>query len=297
MSDLEQEMNEALDALEEEHDIDPIEPKESEDNLEDEPEVKSNPPGYIDNLDDWVAAGKDPDDFKGKNAYSAEYERIKEIKELKAMTSKLVDGVGEWKKDQEVRTRREVEQARADLKTELDSAREDADVDRALAAQTKIDDLNKPPEAALKPNQAITDFYAKNPIIDKSSDQFDQDFYEDCAMMQHTIMNQLTGGNEELAKNLTEAQIKRSMNVAYEQAKALHSDKFVSKRNSRKQVPSQGKRPTPKATAGDYGARLKGLGASSRNARDTTPALDTYNMLLGMDKGAAEKFAKNMLGE
>jgi hypothetical protein len=78
MSD--QDMNEALDALEEEHGVDldqeidnapefvDDQPEEAEELVDDEP-IAANPPGYIDNLDDWIAAGKHPDDFKGKNAY------------------------------------------------------------------------------------------------------------------------------------------------------------------------------------------------------------------------------------
>ena len=41
---------------------------------------KESPPGYIDNIEDWEAAGKDPKLFKSPELYSAEYERIQEIR-------------------------------------------------------------------------------------------------------------------------------------------------------------------------------------------------------------------------
>ena len=86
----EQEMNEALDALEadageafdKEEDLNladenletkDIEPKDEI--IEDKP--KEKPPGYL-TYDEWIAKGKDPADFRGENAYISQYESLKE---------------------------------------------------------------------------------------------------------------------------------------------------------------------------------------------------------------------------
>ena len=66
-----QAIDEALDALEIENEVvveevieevvEETQEVEPEDPIE---EVAANPPGYINNIDDWIAAGKDPKLFK-----------------------------------------------------------------------------------------------------------------------------------------------------------------------------------------------------------------------------------------
>ena len=302
-------MNAALDALEEEHGIDldgeQLAPEVIVDDdpapdPEPEPEQKpkaDNPPGYIDNLEDWVAAGKNPDDFKGKNAYTSEYERIKENREMKESLKLIGDSVTEWKSQQQEDTRRQVEQERANVLAEIEEARDKGDIDGALAAKDKLNNLsqNTAPDVQ-QPNPVITQFYDKNPIVKSGSAEFDQDFYDDMSMAQQAVINQLTGGDPALIGRLTEAQIQRSMNVAYTRTKELHPEKFQSKRNNRQAAPTQQKRVAAKQS--DYATKLKGANFKSKhNSRDNNAANDIYEMLKKMDPKAADTYAKNVLGE
>jgi hypothetical protein len=289
------EIEAALDALEiqnpPEEVIDPVDDAEPE-----APEPKDdNPPGYIDNIEDWIAAGKNPDDFKGKNAYKAEYERIKEIKELRQTMETIVDGVSEWKEQQKKLTAEQIVRAKQEALEELAKAKEDMDVDAALAAHDKIAQLNRTTAPPLNP--VIKDFFAKNPILDEKSSQYDQEFFQDMKMAQHSILNQLTGGDPNLAAQLTNSQIERSLNVAYSRAKELHQDKFVSKRNNRQSAPAPSAVQRENKGPVDYGAKMKNVKLSGKNARDVSAAYDVYEMLKEKDQKAADTFAKNFLGE
>jgi len=298
-------MNDALDALEQEHgielndavveDVENDAVDEQQEEAEPEQQESDNPPGFIDNMDDWIAAGKDPDLFKGKKAYSQEYERIQEIKELKGLVKQVVDTAGDWKQQQQAATERQIEKYKEDAKRELETAKSEHDLDGALEAQERLNALEKT-KPAPQQNPVITEFFAKNPIVDRNSQQYDDEFFQDMAMAQQTVLDQLTGGSEELAGRLTEKQIKRSMDVAYKRAQALHPDKFQSPRNNRKSAPQQAKRSAPKAT--DYKTRLKNTNIKSKhNPRDNNAANDIYEMIKATDPKAAEAFAKNMLGE
>ena len=304
----EADMNAALDALENEHGVDldvSPEPEVIEEaakiveELEPEPEViDEKPPGYM-GYDDWIAAGKNPDDFKGKNAYSAEYGRIQEVKELKGLVEKVVDTTGQWKKQQQADTQRQIEQAVSNAKAELEQAKDDHDIDAALAAQDKLKSLEAPqqPQAtAQQTNPAITDFFAKNPILDESSAQYDAEVFQDAKMVQHKFINDLTGGDPELIAQLTPQQMQRSMAVAFRKAKELNPDKFRSARNTRQAAPAGARRSAPKAE--DYGTRLKATKFESKhNKRDNNAASDMYETLKQLDPVAAESFAKKVLGE
>ena len=296
-----QAINEALDALEIEnqevveevvHEVGEV-AEEAIDEPINEPVIE-NPPGYIDNIDDWVAAGKDPDLFKGKKAYEAEYDRIKEIKELKETMQTVTQGIGEWKEQQKQTMVQQIEQARNDAVAELERAREDVDVDGAIAAQKKINDLDKPKQEVYQPNPVLTDFYSKNPILDKNSTQFDEEVFKDASQYQANILDELTGGNRNV--QLTPSQIERSLKVALTKAKALSPDKFVSPRNQRKAAPAPA-RTNIQQKGGDYQSRLKTVKSNSKNSRDVNAANEIYEMLKAKDPKAAETFAKNVLGE
>jgi uncharacterized protein YbjQ (UPF0145 family) len=284
------------DVVDEVHDVDNIEEVEEVEEVEEQP--KQNPPGYIDNIEDWVAAGKDPDLFKGKKAYSAEYERIKEIKELKETMQTVVEGVGEWKEQQKQTMTQQLEQARAEAVAELERAKDDVDVDAAIEAQKKINELDKPKQQpeTYQPNPAIADFYAKNPMLDKNSAQYDSDVFEDTAGFHDTLLNELTGGKPEVINSLNPSQRVRILNAALSKAKELNPNKFVSPRNQRKAAPAPSRKKVQQK-GGDYQSRLKSVKSNSKNKRDTNAANEIYEMLKAKDPKAAETFAKNVLGE
>lgn len=268
--------------------------------------VKENPPGYIDNVDDWVAAGKDPKLFKSPELYSAEYERIQEIKDLKETMQTVVDGVGEWKEQQTQAMALQLQQAKDEAATELETAKEEDDVDAAIKAQKKISDLNIPQQEAYKLNPIITKFYSNNLILDKNNSQYDKEVFQDTAMFQKAILDKLTGGDETI--QLTDSQIQRSLVLALKDAKALSPDKFVSPRNTRKAAPST-PRTNVQQKGGDYSSRLKSVKSNSMNKHDTSAGLDVYNMLKAKAEAIAdpaqkakalksvETYAKTVLGD
>ena len=309
MSD--QDMDAALDALEVEHGVDLDQEIEAtpeldvvDDPIEDIQDVESDevppvddkPPGYM-GYEEWIAAGKDPDLFKGSKAYSAEYDRIQEVKELKGLVSKVVDSTSEWKAQQQLDTARQIEQARIDTKAELEQAKANHDIDGALAASDKLNELNSQPEPQPEQpgmNPVITDFFNKNPILDRHSSQFDADVFQDASTKQRALLDDLTNGNRALQSTLTDSQIQRTMNIALKTAKDLNPDKFRSPRNGRQQAPSQARRAPSKEV--NHGSKLKSVKFESKhNKRDTNAANDIYETLKAIDPSAAETFAKKLL--
>jgi len=302
MSTTEEEMNEALDALEQEtgETLDKEEVLDlSDDNLENEDlelkseDVDDKPPGFL-TYDEWVAKGKDPADFRGENAYKAQYESLKEVRELKDTMSHVVDGMETWKQQQNEQKAEEIAQARVDLVAEFEQAKEDEDLDAALAAQEKINKIDSRP-APIQVNPIISDFARKNPIIDSNSAQYNAEFHQDMIMIHNGKLDQLLGGDRSRAGELTPQQIERVQKMAFTQARELHADKFVSPRNKRSAPPQPGKRQAQPSAS--VKAKLKSVEGNSRNVRDTNPADDIYEIIKARDPEAAERFAKNLTGE
>ena len=170
MSDL----DETLDAIEAKYALD--EPSEvpvvEEEVVDVEPE--GSPPGHM-SLDEWTAAGKDPDYYKGKKAYVEEYDRLQEkisleneLKPLKTQLKQVKESMDDWQTHQTA-------QIKADLESQLAQATEDENVTAALEAQKKIDAL---PEEKQEPveNPIIVQFRTDNPILDSDSPEYNKDF-------------------------------------------------------------------------------------------------------------------------
>ena len=294
----EEDINEALDKLEDEHGVENIDDSQqnNDDQIDDKPAKKEDdkPPGYK-TYDEWIADGRDPADFRGEKAYSAHYDTLKEVRELKSTMTHVVDGMETWKSQQNEIKAQEIEAAKVQAIADLAKAKEDDDLDAALMAQGRITTLDQQKTVIPTVNPLITDFARKNPIIDKSSTQYDADFHQDMIMIHNGKLDQLLGGNRDRAGELSQAQIDRVQTMAFNQAKELHKDKFVSPRNNR-QSPASPK-PRSNTPATNTKARLGELEGNSRNPRDSSPGRDMYEHLLTIDKDAAETFAKNVLGE
>lgn len=300
MSD--EEINAALDALEDEHDVEEDDSGVSEDeglvgdesDHEDQKEGEDKPPGYL-TYDEWVKSGKDPKDFKGENAYKKEYERIKEIKDLKDSMKKVVEGIDDWKEQQKELNAKQLKKAIKEAEANLLEAKEEGDIDAALKAQEDLATLKEDQEKSkntVTMNPVITRFFDKNPIIDQSSDQFDAEFYEDMQTAQHNILDTITNGNRNA--RLTDKQIERSLKVAMQRAKALHPEKFNNPRNKRVSAPSTSKRKKSSQSTTEKLSQIKG---NINNRHDVSPAMDIYNMIKKVDPKAAEKFAEATTGE
>lgn len=304
MSTPEEEMNDALDVLEKEtgetfdkeEDLsladEHLEGEEAiEGKLDDEP--KEKPPGFL-TYDEWVAKGKDPADYRGENAYKKQYDALKEVRELKETMNHVVDGMETWKQQQNDQKTEEIAQARVDLVAEFEQAKEDEDLDAALLAQEKINKIDSKPQA-VQVNPIISDFTRKNPIIDPQNTQYNAEFHQDMIMIHNGKLDQLLGGDRSRAGELTQQQIERVQKMAFNQAKELHADKFVSPRNKRNSAPQPGKRAAPTNTS--VTTKLKSIQGNSRNPRDTDSANEIYEIIKARDPEAAERFAKNLTGE
>ncbi len=289
MSTNEDEINDQLDALEEE-----IKPEEIDDK-----EIKEveKPPGFLTH-DEWIAAGKDPADFRGENAYKSQYEALKEVRELKSTMNHVVDGMETWKQQQNEIKVGEIEEAKTQAIADLAIAKKDDDLDGALAATDKINELDKRSTVVqtIDVSPVVTDFAGKNPILDEKSAQFDQEFFHDVQMMHNGTLDSILGGDRsaESQKRLTPSQIERSLNLAFNKAKELHADKFVSSKNNRQTTTNPAKRTTTKV---DVTTQLKSVTGNLKNPRDTSPATDLHEYLKGIDPAVAETFAKNLIGE
>jgi len=306
----------ALDAVEKEHGIvhddhvevlpnDP-EPIETE-NLDPDPAPENNaddnPPGYK-TYDEWIAEGRDPDLYKGKKAYEAEYERIQENKGLKDDIASLKDSMRViTETNQEILSHR-TDEIRAQLTAELNEAKETGDVDAALDAQEKLKDLdNKPAQQQQAPqeNPLIQQFRKDNPLIDKTSTRFDADYTEDLQTIYNNTVDRVARRDPEtgMMQPLSDQQIARILKMAKTEANKLHPHLFKSQRNTRQTTPANnGKKASSSRQSTDYRGRLKDLGGNARNSNDPHPALDMYDSLVERgETKAAEDFAKAQLGE
>jgi len=302
------EMDAALDALEAEHGAfdepqeevveEVVEEVEEEvvEEIEEGPEAK--PPGFM-GYEEWVAAGKDPKKYRGEEAYSAEFDRIQELKSVKSEIGGLKETMTqvaqvneEWRKTQEA-------SIRAEYEAKFNQAKEEGDIDAALDAQSKLNDLDRPkPQSPAQPqvNPLIAEFRQNNPLTDHSSPRFNPEYNADVENIYDGMVDKLTRGGQ---LPMTESQIKRCLDLAKRDANSLHPNLFESPRNNRGAPTIKTKKAKEKKST-DYRARLQDVKTNDgRNKRDTQGALDIYDMLLAKPGGkeAAEKYAKTILGE
>lgn len=206
-------------------DPDKIEVEEVEDN--------GNPPGFL-SFEEYVDQGGDPDMYRGKKAFVNEHDRIqenkrlrKEIRGLNTTVQQTMDAVSSWKDTERKKMRTELTQ-------DLHKAREDEDVDGAIAAQKALDEHDSAESAEPKPQQVevpvIADFRIANPLLDQESEQFNSEFNEDVERLYNITYDRLT---MDRTKALNDGQIKRCLNKAVKEARELHPDLFESPRNKR----------------------------------------------------------------
>ena len=291
-----QEIAEKLEEMREDEivveDVEVLDEKEVEEEIE---EIEKSPPGFK-SYEEYVAEGGDPDMYKGKKAFEAEYERIQEIrrdksetKELKDGMSSIIDTLGEWKTQQ-------TSTIRAELEAQLAEQKRTADVDGALETKEKLDALKETPKKQETPplNPVLEKFMTENPIIDQGSDQFNDEFFSDMARLQAKKINEMSDNG---GADLTDAQILKCTKAAFASAKELNAELFTSKRNSRQGQGRQA-RTAPSDKGQSIEVRLKNYqtsGVGSENNKDA--ALSFYKTLKEKNPKAAEKFALNLLGE
>jgi len=260
-----------------------------------EEEIDDTPAGFK-TLEEYVADGGDPEMYRGKKAYEAEHNRIEEnkllrteMRSIKDNTRLAVEALGEWKADQ-------TKVLREQLVAELEEAREEEDLNKALAAQTKITELDNAPKpaAAQQPeNPVIQAFRVANPLINPGDDRFNAEFTTDVEAIYNGIVNQLNQGGR---VNLTDGQMQRALTKAMKDTKELHIGLFESPKNKRITPANPNRRASRSTTkegkVADYVLK------NPRNPANADAASQIKNLL--KDKygdDVANAFEKNLMGD
>ncbi len=212
------------------------------------------PPGFLP-YDEYIQNGGDPDRYVGAKAYQAQYESIQDNKALRSEVKGLKDTVQQAvEATQQVLTQSE-ERIRAEVEAELLVARENEDVDGAIAAQRKLDKFDEKIEQKSAPqqrgeHQEIATFRERTPLIDPKSEQFNPDF--------NTAVENAFNGYARQGLTQTDDQVKRALKASVDAAKGLYPELFNSPRNNRQQANVKGRQPRrqaqgePAARAEDY---------------------------------------------
>lgn len=266
-----------------------------EEEQEEAPE-EDNPPGFK-SYEQYVKDGGDPDMYKGKKAYEAEKKRIDEnkklhaeVRDLKKSTDSIAEAMQEWQQSERDKMRKELE-------ARFKEQKEAYDLDGALETREQLDSLKKEEKKPPKLNPVIVQFTEDNPIINRDSEQFNQEFFDDMARLQAKKINAMSDNG---GADLTNAQILKCTKAAYEEAKELNKELFVSSRNDRQGAPSK----KPAVTTADKGASLevrlknfKVVDARDPEGLNSNAPWEMYQLLKAKDPKAAERFAKSTLGE
>ena len=288
--------NDALEALEAEYEEVEEGTEEIQDVIETEEEVEEegneeivseeNPPGYL-SYEDWVDQGKDPDMYKGKKAYEAEYDRIQEVKDLKRTVKGMddtlkstVDAITERENKAEIRHRRELEAALAEAKAE-------GDTEAAIDAVEQLNELKERPVAEVKPttHPVISEFLDKNPILESADVNA-----EFARIYNGKLKADGVGPNDQIS----EVAIRGYARAAMESVKTIFPERFSSPRNKRTTTV---KTKAKAATKVDVGQKMRGLKLNVASPQNLGAHFEIYEMIKEKDPAAAETFAKRILGE
>lgn len=237
---------------------------------------EKSPPGFV-SYEDWVAQGKDPDDWRGANAYKREYDRIQENKDLLDKMSSLVSLIEDEKQTAAERARAE---ERLRFEQELNEAKENMDVD-------KVEELLKnqpkdPVKEEFVEPAPIANYRKSNPILDPTSPQFDEQFEGAVARVVNSKLQQFGAGVDDDI-------VSRVMDVAYNEVKALYPEKFESPKNSRKTVT----KPTPaKKTKRFQNIEAEAMGGQVKAS--SVGMLKFFEDKYGKDHPTTVKFRKSM---
>jgi len=277
---------EAEDIEEAEIVADEVEETEEAAELEEtEEEVDENPPGFIDNIDDWIAAGKDPDMFKGKKAYEAEFQRIQQVKELtnsvKTMERTLKSTVDAISKRDEMTAA----QHRKELEAALRTAREDGDIDAALDVHEQLQTLRAAPKQQQE-NPVIGEFFSNNPVLESP------EIKSELARIYNGKLRADGVGKDE---QLSDAAMRGYLRASMDSVKAIFPDKFTSPKIARATKPQLKAKPAAKTL--DIVSALKSYQVEGASSKNQDSALGIYRMMeKTQGKEAADTFAKTLLG-
>lgn len=221
---------------------------------------RDDPPNYL-TYEEWIAEGRDPEDYIGKKAFQKRYDDIqdnkrlrKELKQMGTTVQQTMEAVQEWQTDQRASIRKELEE-------ELRNARANEDVDAAIEAQQALDEHDRKAKQQPKGQQqeheepeVITNFRQRVPMIDPESDEFDEEFNADVELAYNDRFQRAV----QQKRPVTENMVRRWLNAAVKEARELHGieeeepRRQESRRNQRggtgrQQRRGGGKQPKPRA--------------------------------------------------
>jgi len=248
-------------------------------------ESTDDPPGYM-NYEAWVAAGKDPDDFKGKNAYEKNFKSIKENKSLRADIREMKSTLKTTAEAINVQVQEARHTERAKVVAEFEAAKENDDIDAVIAAKDKLHRIDSQPahKAAPPLNPVVSEFLTDNGVLNKDSDEFDVKARRQFEKAYDNKLRILDDGSH----LFEEDDIKDCLNAAFKDIKGLNSHLFESPRNERKG-------PASKARRTPTNAAPTGVDKIERsNPRDQNAAAEVFELIKSRDPKAAEAFAKVM---
>lgn len=259
-----------------------------------------DPPGFK-SYDEYIADGGDPDMYRGKKAFEAEHTRIdenkrlrKDVRGLQSTVQQTMEAVTDWQTTERAKMRKDIE---AELKT----AKADEDLDGALDAQQRLDQLDDEPEAqpaATEEHTVIQDFREANPMLDSESDDFDQDFNDDVEAFYNGLYQQLSYGGR---KKVSDGQIKRALKRALKEANELHEieepgqrtdDRGESRRNTRRGRQQRTNRRSPSQRSATPKAEEFVI-ENPRNQRQANAAPEVRDMINKTAYKAAIKAGKS----
>lgn len=254
---------------------------------QDDDQTDDDPPGFMSH-EEWIASGKNPDDYKGKNAYNAEYDRIQENKGLKNDLKDIRETLNVVVDAAETTRLEDLAEHKRELEAKLAQQTEDMQTKDALATQKEIDAIDDTPKA--KPiNPLINDFFVDNPVIDKDNAQFNQEVMDDFTSFYHSRIDALTSNG---TRGITDAQVAKALKIAFDGAKEMNKEVFVSSRNNRGGNTRRGKGKTPPVTT-----KLSEYQIDDKDdLRNQGAAQAIYEKIYKKNPKTAEKFRKNLLG-
>lgn len=254
------------------------------------------PPGFL-SYEEYIKTGKDPKKYKGEDAYSDYHKLLGELKdtkrEVKTFTQQLMAA-------NEATLNKEREQMRVSLEKQLKEQKDLGDVDGALETKEQLIDLKKEvKQGPAQINPVIQEFIEANPILDKTSDEYDPKFFKTMAKLQAQQVNRLSDNG---AAPLDDDEIQRCTEKAFEEAKEFYPELFkpkVSERNDRQGMGrGNGGKGGGEGRGQSFEVRLKNLKATDNRNPDMNPNphYETYKFMKEKygDK-AADKFARSVL--
>lgn len=285
-------MQAALDQLgipQDDESMQPVEePEETIEEVEEVEEVEDLP-GFI-SYEDWIADGRNPDDWQGKNKYEQQYNLIQDNKGIRSELRNLNDMLQHTVEATNSIREKAYNEGMAEAQADLNQALADNDAEGVNQARDKMASLEAPPQVpALHPLHR--EFFHSNPILDQNSDQFDAEIMQEFVRIHD---GQLRRDGVTPKTQLTEAAMRGYMRDSLQSAKSLFPDKFESKRNTQPTTTTPPKRRAKPKT--DPAANVKNVRVERSNKRDTTPVMDLYNEILNGPGGkeAADAFAAKM---